>query len=156
MRPLWCCSQTRESYDKTAYSDHVPDDLRELGDCPAQAWCYTPTATPGYGAGDSAKHARTNAGCTNAQRNGCPCYPEHDAADEPEWAADTDYHQGGRGGNTERSSAAKQRRDSDTDHGSPDSDAADSCAGQWSAGESREAFSSSPAMRDRVGRDGGE
>jgi hypothetical protein len=79
-----------------------------------------------------------------------------DAADESDWTADADYHQGGRGGNRERSSADRQRRGPDSDWGSADSDAADSCTGQWSARESRAASCSRRAMRDRLGRDSGE
>ena len=81
---------------------------------------------------------------------------KHDAADQSDWAADTDYHQGGRAGSRERSSADKQRRDSDTDRGSADSDAPDSCTGQRSARESRAAFCSHPAVRERAGRIRGE
>ena len=74
---------------------------------------------------------------------------KHDAAGESDWTADADYHEGGRGGNRERSSADRQRR-------GPDSDAANSCTGQWSTHESRAASCSCPTMRDRFGRDLGE
>ena len=69
-------------------------------------------------------------------------------------AADTDYHQGGRAGNRQHSSTDKQRRDSDTDCGSADSDAADSGIGQRSGRESRAAFCSCRAMRERSARQG--
>ena len=81
---------------------------------------------------------------------------KHNAADQSDWAADTDNHQGGWGGNGERSSTDKQRGDSDTDWGSADSDAADSCTGQRSARESGAASCSCPAMRECLGRDSGE
>jgi hypothetical protein len=81
---------------------------------------------------------------------------KHDDADESDWTADADYHQGGRGGNRERSSADRQRRGPDSDWGSANSDAANSCTGQWSTHESRAASCSCPTMRDRFGRDLGE
>jgi hypothetical protein len=106
-------------------------------------------------ADDCAERGYSHGPSAESKHEHFPGESKHDAADQSDWASDTDYHQGGRGGNRERSSANK-RRDSDTDWGSADSDAADSCARQWPADESRAASCPCPAMRERLGCDNGE
>jgi len=107
-------------------------------------------------ADDSAERGCSHACSSDCKHEHSADESNHDPTDQPYWATDADHHKGSRGGNREHSSADKQRRGSDTDWGSADSDATDSGTGQWSAHESRAASCPCRAMRERVGRDGGE
>jgi len=137
--------------------------LRELGGGTAHADCSAcdsaacaSTGNGGSGADGCTERGYSHGPSSDSKHQCSGGESKHDAADQSDWAANTDYHQGGRAGNREHSSADEQRRDSDTDRGSANSDAADSSTGQRSARESRAAFGSCPAMRERLGRDGGE
>jgi hypothetical protein len=152
-----------ESHDKTSYSAYYNSELRLFGGGAADAHCgacdsaaCASTDSCGSGADDYTECSYSHGPSSGSKHQYSAGESKHDAADQSNWAADADYHQGGRGGNRERSSANKQCRDSDTDWGSADSDAADACTGQRSARESRAAFCPSPAMRERLGRDSGE